>query len=335
MARTDSRYGEPPRAFGMDLVSNLTFVLQAAEKFADDPRAQNLIALKPGLDAGQWRDSSDGLGGGRIPYDVNAVFMPAALEAAERFFATGLLEPYLGTADRGMFSQAKTMAKIWREKAAVLFDVSIPSATARADITRYAGSLNVSSDAALRSVDDSAVQFHAVSLSADGKPIAIVNSDEGFELLFGRPDAAPLREAVTAMMRPFPAGLLTDVGVVVANPVYATPAIQTKLTRNAYHGTVIWSWQQAVLAAGLDRQLRREDLPQSVKDQLRAVRCQLWDAIRAAHALRNSELWSWDFKEGRFRIAPFGADAADADESNAAQLWSTVYLAIPEPAKAH
>jgi hypothetical protein len=35
--------------------------------------------------------------------------------------------------------------------------------------------------------------------------------------------------------------------------------------------------------------------------------------------------------KGGFRIAPFGANAADADESNAAQLWSTVYLAIPAP----
>jgi hypothetical protein len=48
--------------------------------------------------------------------------------------------------------------------------------------------------------------------------------------------------------------------------------------------------------------------------------------------MRNSELWSWTFTGGHFHIAPFGANAADADESNAAQLWSTVYLAIPDPA---
>ena len=58
---------------------------------------------------------------------------------------------------------------------------------------------------------------------------------------------------------------------------------------------------------------------------------QLWGAIRAAHTMRNSELWSWTFAAGHFHIAPFGANAADADESNAAQLWSTVYLAIPDP----
>jgi hypothetical protein len=57
----------------------------------------------------------------------------------------------------------------------------------------------------------------------------------------------------------------------------------------------------------------------------------LWHAIEAAHSMRNSELWTWSFAKGSFAIAPFGANASDADESNAAQLWSTVYLAIPAP----
>jgi len=330
LGRIDGRT-EAPRALGADLVSNLSFVLQAASKFAQDPRAANLIALKPGLSVGQWRDSNTGLGGGRYPYDVNAVFVPAALDAAGRFFLSGLLEPHLGPADRGIFSRAESMAKIWRANAGPLFDVSVPSATARRDITQYAAALNVSADAALRSVGNSAVRFHALSLTADAKTIPIVHSDEGFEMLFGRPTPAALRQAVTALMRPFPAGLLTDVGVVVANPVYATSAIQAELTSNAYHGTVIWSWQQAVLAAGLQRQLRRQELPPSLKELLHTAEMQLWAAIRRAQTMRNSELWSWTFAGGHFHIAPFGANAADADESNAAQLWSTVYLAIPDP----
>ena len=137
---------------------------------------------------------------------------------------------------------------------------------------------------------------------------------------------------VTVLLRPFPAGLLTDVGIVVANPVFASAPIQSKFTGSAYHGTVIWSWQQAVLAAGLQRQLQRTDLSPSAKKFLRAAQTRLWSVIRSAHAMRNSELWTWTFAQGHFQIAPFGANAADADESNAAQLWSTVYLAIHEPA---
>jgi hypothetical protein len=330
LKRMDGRR-DNPKALGADLVSNFKFALKAAAKFADDPRAPNLIALKPGFDAGQWRDSNDGLGGGRFPYDVNAVFVPATLEAAGRFFESGLLDSYLDSTDRELFSRAKAMAGTWRAKAGPLFDVSVPSATARHDISDYAASLKIADATALRSVDDSAVSFPALALTDDHKTIPVIHSDVGFELLFGRPTSTSLALGVTALMRPFPAGLLTPVGVVVANPVYGAPATQKKLTRSAYHGTVVWSWQQAVLAAGLRRQLQRQDLPPLLKERLRAAQSRLWVAIGAAHSMRNSELWTWSFANGSFEIAPFGASASDADESNAAQLWSTVYLAIPSP----
>jgi hypothetical protein len=330
LKRMDGRR-ENPKTYGADLVGNLKFVLQAAAKFADDPRAPNLIPLKPGFEAGQWRDSNDGLGGGRFPYDVNAVFVSATLEAAGRFFASGLLDSYLDAADRALFSHAEAMAGIWRGKAAPLFDVSVPNATAQHDIGDYAASLKIPDGDALRSVGDSAVSFPALALTADGKTIPVIHSDIGFDLLFGRPTATALDQGVTALMRPFPAGLLTPVGVVVANPVYAATAVKGRLTRSAYHGTVVWSWQQAVLAAGLRRQLQRRDLPPPLIEPLRAAQTRLWQAIGEAHSMRNSELWSWTFANGRFEIAPFGANASDADESNAAQLWSTVYLAIPAP----
>jgi hypothetical protein len=322
---------DKPRAMGADLVDNFKFVLQESAKFAREPIAANLITLRQGSDAGQWRDSNDGLGGGRIPYDVNAVFVPAALEAIGRFLDSGLLDPYVSGADRALFAQAVPSAKTWRAKSAALFDVTVSNAAAQRDIRDYAAALKVSDDAALRSVDDSPVYFHGVSLTGDDAIIPIIHSDEGFAMLFGQPSPEILDRTTTSLMRPFPAGLLTPVGVVVANPVYAAPSIQTRLSKNAYHGTVIWSWQQAVLAAGLRRQLERQDLPTASQAVLRSAQTNLWRAIGAAHGMRNSELWSWDFVDGRYTIAPFGASAADADESNAAQLWSTVYLAIPAP----
>jgi hypothetical protein len=117
------------------------------------------------------------------------------------------------------------MATVWRAKAGTLFDVSIPNAAARRDISGYAAALNISDDAALRSVGGASLRFHALSLSADARTIPVIHSDEGFELLFGHPAPAALGRAVTALMRPFPAGLLTDAGVVVANPVFADPLI--------------------------------------------------------------------------------------------------------------
>ena len=322
---------ENARPMGADLVDNFRFVLHASAKFAHEPLASNLIALKAGSDSGQWRDSHDGLGSDRIPYDVNAVFVPVALETIGRFLESKLLDPYLTDADRALFAQAAPFARGWRAKSASLFDVTVPNVVARQDISDYAASLKVSDDIALRSVDDSPVHFHGLSLTAEANVIPILHSDEGFALLFSRPSSETLDHTVATLMRPFPAGLLTPVGVVVANPVYAAPSIQARLTRNAYHGTVIWSWQQAVLAAGLERQLARPDLSAASRETLLAAQTNLWSAIRAAHSVRNSELWTWDFANGSYAIAPFGANAADADESNAAQLWSTVYLAIASP----
>jgi hypothetical protein len=95
---------------------------------------------------------------------------------------------------------------------------------------------------------------------------------------------------------------------------------------------VVWSWQQALLAAGLARQLRRDDLPGATRTHLRDAQRRLWRAIDANRGMRTSELWSWSYADGRFRAQPFGQGQGDVDESNAAQLWSTVYLAIPRPA---
>jgi hypothetical protein len=118
----------------------------------------------------------------------------------------------------------------------------------------------------------------------------------------------------------------------VANPALAPPDIQREFSRFAYHGTVVWSWQQALLAAGLEKQLRRKDLPPPLRVKLARARADLWAVIESSRALRTSELWSWSFAGGRYRMEPFGRPGADADESNAAQLWSTVYLGLPLPA---
>ena len=53
--------------------------------------------------------------------------------------------------------------------------------------------------------------------------------------------------------------------------------------------------------------------------------------IEATRAFRSSELWSWTYTDGHYLVAPFGASGGDVDESNAAQLWSTVYLAVRPP----
>jgi hypothetical protein len=124
---------------------------------------------------------------------------------------------------------------------------------------------------------------------------------------------------------------MTGAGLLVANAAYGTPQDKALFTRNAYHGLVVWSWQQALLAAGLEHQLQRRDLPAPVRARLTSARRTLWQAIDAHRDMASSELWSWAFDKGHYTVVPFGVGAGDADESNAAQLWSSAYLGLKAP----
>lgn len=316
---------------GAALVRNLRYVAQGAVAFAQSPGAAHLIGLKPGQTVGDWRDSGTGLGGGKYPYDVNAVLVPAALDAAARLARSGLISPYLTVSDRALLAEAARMAGVWREHAPPLFAVTLSPAVAANAVEIYADSQGILSQPALQALGSGPLHFHALSLSSSGEPIPVMHSDEGFLLLFADPQPQALDSIVTTLMRPFPAGLMTGVGMVVANPVFCTHALQKLFSRNAYHGTVVWSWQQALFAAGLARQLERHDLPAAVRADLVKAQQTLWSAIDATRSMQNAELWSWSYGAGRYQLRPFGSSAADVDESNAAQLWSTVYLAVRPP----
>jgi len=317
---------------GDALVRNLLYVAASSEAFARQPVYSNLVALKSGSKVGQWRDSNEGIGRGRYPYDVNVVWMPASLRAIGQFLDAGLLDDYTTPAQRQRLKAAAHGADVWEQHAGALFSVKLLNESAVKQVRDYAATIGVSDSGALKSLDGAALEFPAISLDAQGQPVPVLNSDEGFRLLFSRPDAAALDRDIVGLMRPFPAGLMTDAGMVVANPAYADRDVWSRFGNNAYHGTVVWAWQQALMVAGLQRQLTRQDLPLATREHLLAAQHGLWRAICAAGALRTSELWSWSYANGRYRIEPFGAQGADEDESNAAQLWSTVFLALPPPA---
>jgi glycogen debranching enzyme len=323
---------------GEALVSNLRFVLASALPFARESTVDYLIKLKVGSPAGNWRDSREGLGHGRIPYDVNAVWIPAALDAIARLHESSLLAEYV-SADAG-FERAVKLAELWTTKAPLLFEVSLPLDEARQRLTGFAESIGVPDQEALYSLHDATaggdtkLTFNAVSLDAKGNPIPVLNSDDGFALLFGDLSPPRLERIVATLFSAFPAGLLTPVGLVVANPAYASSEQHQLFTSSHYHGMTVWSWHQALLAAGLERQLERSDLPAGTRQRLIDAQARLWKVIISTRALQNSELWSWSFTEGAYRLEPFGQRSDDETESNAAQLWSTVFLGIPAPPSA-
>ena len=327
--------GSDGRREGDRLLRNFAWVVHRSAAFAADPVVTHLVGIKPGRMTGQWRDSEEGLGRGRYAYDVNAVWVPAALASIARFDRAGLLDDYGSATERAALKQAARQADVWTAKAPPLFVLKTANAAARRDIASYARKAGVPAAPALAALGDAPLNFDALSLDTDGTPVPILHSDDGFLLLFGHPDADQLERAVTAMMRPFPAGLMTGAGLLVANPAFAPAVVQSRFGPGAYHGTVVWSWQQAIVAAGLTRQLARTDLPPALRHTLNAAQQSLWSAITATRTMRSSELWSWTYADGGYHAAAFGASKTDVDESNAAQLWSTVYLALPPPASSH
>lgn len=309
--------GESHRAA---LARNMRYVLTRARAFAERPYLENLIHLRMNSIKGQWRDSDEGLAYGQIPYDINVVFVPAALEAMHRLTQANIIEG---------FDEAEAYAEIWRREAPKFFKQNVEIETAKAEITQYGDSLGVSTDDALASLQSLlSFEYDALVLKANGDPIPVMHSDGGFALLFSNPEASDVLRIVNTMTRPFPAGLLSGAGMMVSNPALADADVEALMTRGHYHGANIWSWQQALAIAGIKRQLGRSDLDESVKSTLLQAEATLWDAVNAGRELRNSELWSWKVEGGKIVPTPFAQAAGHKTESNAAQLWSTVFLGI-------
>jgi hypothetical protein len=329
LARTTAR----GRTYREAVEDNLALVLRRARPFADAPGPATLVRLAEGAGVGEWRDSLAGLGFGRVPFNVNVALIPAALEAAALLYAS----PLFGAREIEAREASRALGP-WRA-AGAYFQVEIPVAEAKERLASYAASVGVDAGAALASVDG-VVVFPAIALDAEGHHVPVMHSDDSFVLLFTTPDPAYLEQAAARLLRPFPAGLRTPVGVVVANPAFAPCAVQRGLfTADHYHGTVVWSWQQAMLAAGLRRQLARVDLGDRVRATLLSAEAVLWEVIRDSASHGSTELWTWAVGTGTgadgggFDRVAFGATGGHHDESNPVQLWSTVYLAVRPPAQ--
>jgi hypothetical protein len=304
------------------LARNLAFVAGRAAPFAEAPSWRTLVTLPDGKRVGDWRDSVDGLGGGRAPYGVNAALVPGALDAAALLHAS----PLLG-ADPIPTARARCLARAW-DRAADLFRVVVPHEEARRRLALYGAAIDVDPAPAIAAIQGD-VAFPAIALDAHGAPVEVMSSDDGFLLLFGRPSIAALDEAAARVLCPFPLGLGTPVGVLVASPAFAKDsAVYARFTAGHYHGTVIWPFQHALFVAGFDRQLARDDLPPATRARVTSARRAVLDLVTATRAFGTAELWSIRHRGGRWEHVPFGDSASHHTESNAAQLWSAAQLAI-------
>ncbi|CAI6333155.1 unnamed protein product [Periconia digitata] len=234
-------------------------IMKTSAPFAASQSIENLIQLKNGESVGEWRDSNNGLGGGRIPYDVNTALVPAGLRAVGRLARDGFF-----TGHEDWKTLADEYAQIWEDKTLDFFKVTVPANEARDLVTQYVKEAGSSAPAFSERITGDVV-FYGLALNGDNnQPIVrVMNTDDCFRLfLLDTTNQTQLSsfldQTANNILAPFPVGLSTEAGLLVANPAYGgSQSYADNWSNSQYHGTVIWSWQLAMMAAGLQRQLDR------------------------------------------------------------------------------
>ncbi|KAH8808732.1 hypothetical protein F5884DRAFT_380529 [Xylogone sp. PMI_703] len=335
--------------------SNLTYgqlftftaskIVNLARPFAapGNQTTENLMHLKDNQIVGQWRDSTYGIGGGRIPYDVNTGLAPAALRSIASLAKSGLLRGFNAT-------EIENIAQVWEDETLQFFEVRVPQSDVQSLLTSYSSGLGIASQS---DIPDSDVVFHALSLDGNNNlsQVQVMNTDDCFRhFLLNTTNQTQLTSFLNSTANNiqwrFPAGLYTDVGVLIANPAYGdNPVYAANWTHNAYHGTVIWSWPLAMLARGLELQLSRcsstgsSSAPAfctdtSVYGNVKKAYNTVWDVIEANSAHLETEVWSWNYDNTteKFTYVDFGTLPPPAGqsptESDIVQLWSLTFLAV-------
>jgi hypothetical protein len=336
------------------IAANLALVLERARPFADDPaqpqaKKDKLVALKNTVPVGQWRDSDMGIAFGRQAFDVNAALVPGALEAATVLYGRLGLKKELAEAER-MLSEWQGVEELFR--------VNLTLPVARANVAAYAAEVGVTDTSEQLEPEPgtgAAYSYYGIALDGEGEPLPVMHTDHGFVMEFTKPSDDYLVRTARSISKDYPAGLMSSVGIMVANPALAAAsvmvidprdlrnpkddvpvALHDIFTNSHYHGAVVWSWQQAMLASGIRRQIERgKELEAATLTALEEAECKLWETINAAEEVRAGELWSWEANaDGQPEYRAFGYNRNDVDESNAVQLWSTVYLVVKEPTPA-
>jgi len=334
------------------LLRELALVAQMTQAYAADQTATNLVSFAP-RDSGRWssaswRDSGAGYAGGRFAMDVNAIWVPHALESIDAILGAlpGLGFPIDSLAravaalkentplgryarDRGTLRQA--VSAWWG--ASRHFLVRLDSAEVRARVRARLVALPEQERAYWQALldrtaaDRDSLSFLALALDADGRPIGVANSDPATGLFLGGPpvaDSAIARAAVLRdvrlFLRAYPVGLFIEgVGPVVANDAYAPPPVWSAFERDRYHGPrVVWGREVNLFLLGVARHVMATKDPTMARE----LRDALNGVLTASEASGfQSELWSYEVRDGRVAPVRYGTGSD-------VQLWSTTDLAV-------
>lgn len=306
-----------------ELVGNLAFVARQAAAYARDPVATNLVGFHRDDDGwwhpGSWRDSRVGYAGGRFAFDVNVVWVPAALGAVitidSAFRALGLA----GVPEaQGLEAAAQAWRGVARHFAVALAPGEV-EARVRARLAALPAAERAHWEQVLTQsgIPADTLRFFALSLDSAGRPIPVMSTDPGTWLLLENLGAAHEAELLRPFLLPYPVGLLIEgVGPVAANDAYAPPAVWDMFERDLYHSPrVVWGREVNVLVSALAQRVRAS--PDSVAA---TVLARTLDAVTRS-GLKQAELWSYRLEGGTLRPFRYGS-------SSDVQLWSLTDIAV-------
>lgn len=201
---------------------------------------QNLLHLNSGQIVGDWRDSTYGIGGGRIPFDVNTGLAAPALRGIASLARAGVFDDKQDWASLG-----DQYADVWENSTLQFFDISRSESVAKALLTNYTTEIDFPGPDQSGELSGP-VNFYAIALDGynDLAKVEVMHSDMCFRafLIDDTDNAAFMNRTANAVKRTFPAGLLTDVGMLIANPAFGGEPVYAKnWSSNAYQGTVVVS----------------------------------------------------------------------------------------------
>ena len=306
-----------------ELVRNLAFVTRQAARYAREPVATNLVSFHRDDDGwwhpGSWRDSRVGYAGGRFAFDVNVVWVPAALRAVITIDSTLRALGLAGVPEaQGLEAAVQTWRGVERHFAVALAPAEV-EARVRARLEALPAAERAHWEQVLRrsGVPADTLRFPALALDSAGRPIPVMSTDPAAWLLLENLGVAREAELLRPFLLPYPVGLLIDgVGPVAANDVYATPAVWEMFERDLYHSPrVVWGREVNVLVSALARRLRGS--PDSAAS---VVLGRTLDAVTRS-GLKQAELWSYRLEDGTLRPFRYGS-------SSDVQLWSLTDLAV-------
>lgn len=372
---TDSSDGGVPRL--NLLLREMDLVTRMAAPYAQSPVAANLVGF-PKRDStrwfpGSWRDSGVGYANGRYAMDINAIWVPQALESITEILTVlrtlgftsdqiSALVPKTANCElrTANCKTAETLpnamlldpdlllraSRTWNS-AVRHFVVRLSPREIRAKLESKLRSLPAEErkywDAVGRTTlaGTDSLEFLALSLDAQARPIPVVNSDPATWLFLNdRREQNALQNSqraerairdVRAFMRAYPVGLFVpELGPLVANDAFASPQVWEAFRGDLYHSPrVVWGREVNLFMLGVAKQISlAHDESGRLRDPaLGGYVSELNDALRKTSAavqasgLKHNELWSYRIAGGRLLPIRYGA-------STDIQLWNITDLAV-------